>query len=566
MTATTFGFWSRAFQMFDNESDPSATDAIIENELRTWMEAFPSCSNAMIFHESAKWGYQIAPETLGQPAPEKEWDGADQRFAKAKRYAAILRKCKPELRIMIGNSLSSSELVAELFRRKFPRELGDNLGIEVVSRNSLPERQWEGSLQACELMQLTARHYGYDWKPTSCFECNYRLENLIGDDLQAFWYVRDMLVMHAWEFPDINVALMFDVANNYYHSFWGASGLCQRVPYLYPKKAYVGVATLTRMLDCGKLIRSVPTGSNSVFALEFSRPDGTFAYAVWSARGTASLKFDFGGGLLEKLRYLRADDRILNVDFYGRPLAFRGRVLASEAAQYLHSPVPVKSITLGERTCTPEVALREFKLVKTALSAGEWEIASEPDPYLEIKPGQVWLPCMKLGKAELRSVLDPEKGACLELEIKNLDNLPDPYQEYAVIRLKNPVELPGADTCGLWVKGNSGWGQIFWEFTDAAGKRLLSAGSTANADISDYEGRRCINFDGWFHIAFPLSEKSPIIPTSTGFANEWSGDISHLQYPLKLTGIGFAAPARALVLTKRVPLRQVIRIKDITCR
>ena len=258
------------------------------------MTAFPSCNNAMIFHESAKWGYQIAPEVLGFPRPEKEWDGADERFAKAKRYAEIIKRHRPDLRIMIGNSLSSSELVSELFRRNFPKELGDNLGMEVVGRNSLPERQWEGALQACELMQLAAKHYNYDWKPTSCFESNYRLENLIGDDLQAYWYVRDMLVMHAWRFPDINVALLFDVANNYYHSFWGSSGLCQRVPYLYPKKAYVGVATLTKMLDCAKLLRSVPTGSNSVFALEFSRPDGTYAYAFWSARGTNSLKLKFG--------------------------------------------------------------------------------------------------------------------------------------------------------------------------------------------------------------------------------------------------------------------------------
>ena len=567
MTATTFGFWRRAFTMFDTESDPAVTNALIEKELRTWMEAFPSCSNAMIFHESAKWGYQIAPEVLGDPAPEKEWDGADERFAKAKRYAEIVRRTKPELRIMIGNSLSCSELVAELFRRNFPKELGDNLGMEVVSRNALPERQWEGSLQACELMQLAAQHYGYDWKPTSCFESNYRLESLIGDELQAYWYVRDMLVMHAWNFPDINVALMYDVANNYYHSFWGGSGLCQRVPYLYPKKAYVGVATLTRMLDRGKLIRSVPTGSNSVFALEFSRPDRTFAYAVWTSRGTASLKFDFGGGILEKLNFLWPDKRISNVDFYGRPLAFRGRIMASEAAQYLWTPTPVKKISIGKQTYTPEVSLRDFRVIKTARMAADWEIVAEADPFLEVKPGQVWLPYLKKGKAELRTVKDQEKGICLELEIQNLDNLPAPFQEYAVIRLKDPVQLSGKpDTCGLWVKGNSGWGQIFWEFTDATGRRLLSAGRSANADISDYEGRRCINFDGWYHIAFPLSEKSPIIPTSTGFANEWSGDITQLQYPLTLTGIGFAAPAKALLLNKRIPIQQVIRIKEITCR
>ena len=73
--------------------------------------------------------------------------------------------------------------------------------MEVVSRNTLPEKQWEGALQSVELMVRTAKAYGYDWKPTSCFESNYRLDALIGQELQAKWYVRDLLLMHAWRFP-----------------------------------------------------------------------------------------------------------------------------------------------------------------------------------------------------------------------------------------------------------------------------------------------------------------------------------------------------------------------------
>ena len=99
--------------------------------------------------------------------------------------------------------------------------------------------------------------------------------------------------------------------------------LCERYPYLYPKKAYVGVATLTRVLDDVKLIRRVPTSSETVYLLEFKRHDGKYVYALWTSTGYAKMRMKFGKGKVE------------NISFYGAERKFTGKEEASEYAHIL---------------------------------------------------------------------------------------------------------------------------------------------------------------------------------------------------------------------------------------
>ena len=309
-------------------------------------------------------------------------------------------------------------------RRTFPESYADLIGIETVGRTGLPEKLWEGGLPGVWLLRETARIFGYDWGVTSCFEANYRQERLLGPQRQAEWYVRDVMLSHAYRLPYISIALLHDTGNDYHASFWGATGLCRRYPLLYPKKAYVAMATATRVLD---------------------------------------------------------------------------------------------RVTL------------------------------------------------------LREVRDRERGRCLELELKpRHEQLPTPLlSEYAVLRLKKPVTLPGEPTTlGLWVKGNSGWGQVYWESTDAAGVRRISCGTTEHdADVFDYDGRVAINFDGWAFLHLPVTEASPIPDLSTGrVANLWesSDRATPVTYPITLTGIAVSLPRQALHLTEMIPLKQVLRFRDLS--
>jgi hypothetical protein len=121
------------------------------------------------------------------------------------------------------------------------------------------------------------------------------------------------------------------------------------------------------------------------------------------------------------------------------------------------------------------------------------------------------------------------------------------------------------DTLGIWVKGNSGWGQVFFEIEDAKGNRMISCGTTAHkADVFDYDGRMSVNFDGWCFLSFPLADKSPIPDLSTGsVSNLWERSNKSLVYPVKITGIGFSLPQQAIHLTEMRPVKQVLRFKEI---
>lgn len=543
--------------------DPAATDAQIEAHIRDWLARYPHCQSLMIFHESmpnAPLGTRSAPELFGLPV--REYPGADERWQQATRLARLTREKFPQLQIDIGNSGASSELIAEGLRRGFPRDAADCIGIETVGRTGHPEKLWEGGLQGVWLLREIARQKGYDWRVTSCFETNYRQDRLLGAQRQAEWYVRDVLLSHAYRFPYISIGLLHDVGNSYHASFWGSTGLCRRYPLLYPKKAYVAMATVTRVLDRVTLRRELPTGSNSVYALEFARADGSTVYALWTARGTCDLTLTW-----------RADGTGELVDLYGRAVAVATaarqlRITAGTAVQYLVTAGEVESIVCGRRAYPDDQPPSAVQWVNAMDRVEEWQLATAKDPLLE-QVTAPHLPFRTAGDFVLRGVDDEERGRCLELELRPRPDLPTPLlSQYAVLRLREPVTLPGAPTTlGVWVKGNSGWGQVYWEIEDANGVRRASCGTVVHdADVFDYDGRVSVNFDGWAFLHFPITDKSPIPDLSTGsVANLWeASDRSRpVTYPIRLTGLAVAVPQQTLRLTEMVPVAQALRFRDL---
>jgi hypothetical protein len=514
----------------------------------------------MVFHESAPKCYDVAPELLGlKPDPKQEAPDAEARWQYATRYAQILRRF-PQLQIAIGNSLVSTELIAEGLRRKFPETLADYIANEGTGRNGLPERLWGSGIQHWALRE-TARIYGYrTWGVGASIESVCRLSRLIGDERLAQYLVRDGLISHAYRAPQISLGGLHDPGNSYNDTFWG-EGLCRRYPLLYPKRAYVAIATLTRVLDRVELKREVPTGSNSVYALEFARPDGKHVYALWAARGTAALTLGFeGAGSVDV------------IDLYGRATSHSTRwrdlrITADGAARYLVTDRRVASIRCAERTYPDDLPPASFQVSNPMDAVGDWELKTGKDPLLEhADPPN--LPFRTAGEFVLRGVKDDEKGRCLEVELTPTRQLPALVSEYAVLRLRQPLVLAGEPTTlGLWVKGNSGWGQVFWEIEDAKGIRRISCGTTVHGgEVMDYDGSVSITFDGWCFLQMPITPKSPLPDRDTGAVqNRWNvaGEPA-LTYPLKLTGIAVSVPQRALHLTEMIPLRQVLRFRDVS--
>ncbi len=502
-------------------------------------------------------GWYASEAVVKNPSPKLRIAPEDRKriIAQAKYAGEFIRKNFPQLEVTVGNSLGCSEFVAELIRAGFKEEWADYMGLETVARSNLPERQWESSLQAADFMEQTAKHFGYGkWKVNACWESNYRLPDLIGEDRQAQWYVRDILVSQCRRFPDIFVGVLMDTGNKYTRSFWGASGLCGPRPYCYPRKSYVGIATATKLLDMVESAKAIETGDPCVYAWEFRRRDGKYVTALWTSRGEVDLA-------LETLAPFKA------IDFYGRDIS--NYVRAGEWASYLVSQKPcLRSVTVAARRFPGDSQPADAKLLVKANDAAEWKINPGIEENIERTKGP-HMPFRTRGKYKIRTVDDEEKGPSVELELDEPNmELPLVIGEYVVVELKKPIEIPAqARTLGAWVKGNSGWGQFYWVIALPDGRRALSSGWMGKApDAFDHEGLRSIDYSGWCYLSIPLNDESPIKNISTGnVPGYWMGGSLPMgnKKPFKLLGVAFSCQNRPLLLTERRPWPQKIRFASV---
>lgn len=155
-------------------------------------------------------------------------------------------------------------------------------------------------------------------------------------------------------------------------------------------------------------------------------------------------------------------------------------------------------------------------------------------------------------------------GACLKLELKREGEVPHVVGEYTALRLKQPLPIAGKPhTVGVWVKGDSSWGRIFWEIEDAKGERWQSS---KDLDGGDWANQAAIDFDGWCFVTFPLTKESPARHIEPGAGiGQWQGNADGiLDYPLKLVGLYVQTHRQSLDLTQMKPVKGNIRLKDVS--
>ncbi len=547
--------------------DPQKAEKELEVLIKKAISNYPHASMALIFHESGGGPFPL--ELLGGKTEVDDRQAADDRN-RAEHVAMIAkayRKYAPQIKLVVGNSGTATPgLLAQLFRAKVPREYIDYIGEETVGMTMPPElsvakENW--------ILRETARVFGYGEIPVSaCYEWKCRRSRNLGLERLAEWNVRDILIAHAWNFPLISTVGLPDVSYSYYNSVWGDSAFTHN-PQVYPKPGYPAVSTATLVLDCAKFKRQISTGSLTVYALEFKR--GTeFIYAFWTARGELDATLT-----LEKAASVRLTEllgRSSELKSSGGTLTIR----VGEGAVYLTSPVALKAVSsLGERSFPREQPPVEAKIIVANRmdQAGEWKIEGTVDARIDIPathPAALYRPFRRPGVYDLRSVKDEQKGDCLELELIQTNDCPVLLQEYAFLRLTNAIAQPGTPhTIGLWVKGNSSWGKVFWEIEDAEGEKWLSAGSGGyGCDVYDWPELAGINFDGWHFLQFPITGKSPISVQSPGQDGyQWQHDGTgnrRIDYPIKVTGVAVSMPRKALNLLEMMPVRTLLRLKDIS--
>lgn len=164
------------------------------------------------------------------------------------------------------------------------------------------------------------------------------------------------------------------------------------------------------------------------------------------------------------------------------------------------------------------------------------------------------------GNFTLREVVDPEKGACLELELHPSAHLPALVQEYATLALRQPAAVAGRPhTIGMWVRGNSNWGRIYFEIQDAEGRQWRSSGG-----YNDWPADLAVNFDGWRFMRFHIDpDRSPIPNLSPGFQWQSSGGGTTPVYPIRIVGITVTMFRTAADPVEMRPVTPVLRFRDI---
>jgi len=506
----------------------------------------------MIFHESA--GGPVPLELIGEkteltPALQKN----DQKLAeRALELANAWRKYAPHVKLVIGNTGVSLGAAGRLFRAKYPADKIDFLGEESVGMTMPPERS---VAYPSWMLRELAKMYGYDnVKPEACYEWKDRVErDCDSPRVCAAYRVRDILAALAWNYQLIPVGSICDVGNSYYNTIWGA-GSASRYPLLQPYPAMTAVSAATQVLDQVKNPRLIPTGSPTVYFLELQR-GGEYVYAGWTARGVVNMNADFGNA------------KVRCVDFFGRKSELKTQTVSlSEEPCYFISDTPVKSASAAMSRAYPREqypGMDKMRVVSAMDNPDGWTLAEGEDSRLKVPIDEVYLSAMRPGKFRLSGVQDEEKGKCLEVSLIPEGECPALMREYGFIRLNKPAPIAeNANTVGLWVKGNSCWGKIFFELEDADGEIWLSAGTGGyGCPVYDWEEKTGISFDGWHFIQFPVTAASPVKIHSPG-DNQWQWQSEHngdgqITCPLKLRGIGFALSRKTLNLVEMEPVKNL---------
>ena len=543
--------------------------------MQAFMTNWPSVKTAMIFHETGIKGLSTAlPHELTGLPPEPFTDEQraqlDTLRAKIEEQAAAIRTLDPEMKIMVGNGSTAFNTL--WFREKLPTRLWDYCGLEMGIQTLHPESQPTGwNSQSFWIARQMAEVHGYTNFPIStCFEVGYRSTGPGGLSFkrQADWYARDVLHMLAWRSPHINVALIIDVNASYFTSRWGATGVFQRSPLHLPKPAFVSLATLTLMLDGAVYQRAVPTGSTGVYCLEF-RKGRDQVYALWCSRGSRPVELAIEGGPGR------------SVDSMGRDLGLRYRrgrvsVPATESPCYVTARRPVTGVALGA-PAHETVSLAEPQVVDALRGTATWRLVEEGDEafgnycrYWPMVKGDI------VAEETAGAQADDAAGG-IRLTLRPQPGVRDIVGRYAVLEpVAGPRPIAGRpDTLGVWVNGNSGWGRLFFEFTDALGRRWISnRGEGDDWDLSDWEGETSINHDGWRLVSLPLPACYPsgyYKPSmrhwrcigKDGAAAE--GQTSEPAWPIALSRLYVLMREKLVYVTEMTPpASPSIELRDIT--
>ena len=521
-----------------------------EEWLRKLLADFPHVERrALVFHESYCGGN--ASYLFGEPwkeLAESAFGEAKKRYEIGTALCKMIREKFPDIKIQLGNSSTSYEILDMMFRLKFPSDLFDCLGSETVARFTMPDIPCASSgPNSLWYLNRVADQYGYRQRANICYEWTCHLPRELGPYDSVEWGLRDKLLGFA------NGGTMLPLGGStpddcYFNSDYGGVGSVDRFPYLYPTRGYVAAGVLTKELDCATFSRKVETGSQTVTALEFKRANGECVYALWLPRGTATVK----AAGARPTRIVRADaKRLAALELSGLPV-------------FATLPKAVERFEIVARATPGFVEPKNFQLADALKDTAALSFVNLSNRFEKAYFAE------KKHKVEGTFAVKGDEG-CVVIERDATRPAPAKLvPEFGYFELKNPKPLKGEpQTISVEVDGNSSWAELMFVLEDAEGKRHYPTGI---AYEGDGKARARVNFDGWGTMQIPFGRKSrvrssEVVPGGDHWRCDARGKKNRdVVYPVKIIGFGVLMSRDTLTGGQWEPLKRnpdVLRLRNL---
>lgn len=465
------------------------------------------------------------PDYWGEPpytldAAERQSLAAFMRSGQA--AAEAVRETWPAAKLLIpwGDPL----FVVPLLRAGFPRHLIDGCGLDMIGFERLPEQQiHQMSTHRLHFLREEFRRFGMPdpalwymegvFVPTEPGGCTW--------DEQAERYHRWTLLSLAYGVRRIYSGwFAFDCGNWYGAEHYGGCGIQRRIPYCDPKPAYAHFATMTRMLDGAAFDRWVPTGSHSVYALRFTRPQGGPVLVLWTLRGRRPVTLGTKAATvtvtdsMDNAADLKAAGDGVVVEVGGSPVYFTGidevPVITSGVPDHADDVAECRRRNAetwhGGPAAPGTTAMHERTIAR--LGDGGWRFAGDRD---EVYEKNNYDTARYHAPQTARIVADPGHAGpvlAVHLDPPRTERRYMPWYDRLVP--EKPIDIPGrAAALGLRVKGASDWGRVVYCLRDARGERWLSVGRRDAWTCDDPHSWSAFCFDGWRYLRFELPGHAP---------------------------------------------------------
>ena len=386
-------------------------------------------------------------------------------------------------------------------------ELIDAQGIDEPFFERLPEMQI-GQAAGHRKWQLRQEWKKVGKEPEYIFvEGNFvpAIPGAVTEAEQADYIVRNHLHFLAYNMYNLPAGVTGVTCADYYgEEHYGGGYPVGPLPHMSPRPGYSAYATLTRHLNRKNFVKYVPTGSETVFCVQFKHYNSDeLTHVLWTVRGTrpATLTIPAGSDLAV---YDQMDNRVAVAVNHGQ-----AALTVSSSPQFIEGLSRAPAIALGQPDHS-DAAPGKYARKLTNFGAGGWTLKAARDKtYENNHPHQI---ARFLGDMSAKAVDAPaaqgSKALAIHLKKQNKERIIMPW--YTTLVPDKPIVIPGKTShLGVWVKANSDWGRVIYSLRDAQGERWVSIGMAEQWNCDDIHGASAFNFDGWRYLRFEMPANAP---------------------------------------------------------